>query len=591
MKTSKKIRYLLKLMYKVSPSFIFLTIFGSLFSTFQILGNVILPKFLIDELIKNDNLEKALIIGLIIILFNLVINFITKTYNRLLAVKQRYVSYKIMQEMSSKVTKVEYKYLEDPYYLDLKERAIFAVNNQSSLIRLVQGVSTIATNIFTLIGLTTILLTLGHVLITVLVIAAVINLIINALFVKYQTHFFQSIIPINRKYNYYFGLSFNPALNKDMRLYDMSPIILERVQQYNKINIQNFAKYFKNQGIVSGLQKLLIAITTGIVYLYIAYRAIANTVKKISIGDFTMYANASLNFTTTCEALYNSVITMLQILDYLGPFVEFMQLPDAEEMRSELVIDSIESIEFRNVDFTYPKTTNKILDNVSFKINKGEKISIVGLNGAGKTTVIKLLCRFFKPDSGQILVNGIDIQEIDYLSYLKQMAIVFQDFKIFAFSLLENITAEDNPDKEKIKKILDQVGLLNRVNELPKGLETKLNKSFDDDGVEFSGGQAQKIAIARALYKNASLVILDEPTSALDPIAEAEIYQNFNDLVLDRTAIYISHRMSSSVFCDYILVLENGKVAAFDTHKNLMKNKDSLYYKLFTTQSENYQLE
>lgn len=591
MKVNKKIKYLLGLMYKVSPSFIFLTIFGSLFSAVQIIGNVVLPKFLIDELIVKSDLNKALFIGLIIVLFNLVINFINKTYKRLLEVKQKYVSYKIMQEMSNKITKVEYQYLEDPYYLDLKERAVFAAYNQGSLTRLIQGISIVITNALTLIGLTAVMITLGYVLVTILFVGIIISVIINALFMKYQANFFQSIIPINRKYTYYFGLSMNQKLAKDLRLYDMSPIILNRVQHYNQINLNNFTKYFKKQGAVLGLQKTLIAIQTGLVYLYVAWRATFDTLRKISIGDFTMYANAAINFTTTFDSLFFRIIDIVQVLDYLDPFVEFMQLEDAETARTDIVLNKIETIEFKNVSFTYPKTNQQILNNVSFKINKGEKISIVGLNGAGKTTIIKLLCRFYKPDSGQILVNGMDIFEIDYLSYLNQMAIVFQDFKIFAFSIKENIAPGNDTDLDKIKNILDQVSMSDRIKELPNGLDTKLNKEFDEDGIEFSGGQAQKIAIARALYKNASLVILDEPTSALDPIAEAEIYQNFNDLVLDKTAIYISHRMSSSVFCDYILVLEKGEVVAFDSHKNLMKDTNSLYYKLFTTQQENYLLD
>jgi len=591
MKTRAKIKYLLKLMYKVSPSFIFLTIFGSLFNTILLLGNIILPKFLIDELITNKDYKTALFYGIGIVIFNLVINFVNKTYNRFLLIKRRYVSYKIMQEMANKITKVEYQYLEDPYYLDLKERAIFACNNQSAFARLVQDTSQIITNVFTVIGLITILLNLSYILLLILVITIIINITINALFMKYQAHFFQSLIPINRKYNYYFNLSFNQKIAKDMRLYNMSPIILKRVQHYNQINMQNFYKYFKNQGSVVGLQKFLIAINTGLVYLYVAYRVMFAKIKKITIGDFTMYVNSALNFTTTVESLFDNIIDMIQVLDYLGPFVEFMQLEDAKTLSTNITINEINDIEFRNVTFTYPKTNKIILDDVSFKINKGEKISIVGLNGAGKTTIIKLLCRFYKPDSGQILINGIDIWSIDYLSYLKQLAIVFQDFKIFAFSIIENITIEENPDIEKIKKIIEQVGLTNKIEELPLGLDTKLNKEFDENGIEFSGGQAQKIAIARALYKNASLVILDEPTSALDPIIEAEIYQNFNDLVLDKTAIYISHRMSSSIFCDYILVLNNGKVEAFDTHENLMKDHTSLYYKLFITQSKNYQLD
>ena len=185
----------------------------------------------------------------------------------------------------------------------------------------------------------------------------------------------------------------------------------------------------------------------------------------------------------------------------------------------------------------------------------------------------------------------MDIYTYDYQSYLREIAIVFQDYRLLAYSIIENITGDKDVNLDRIDEIIAQVGLTEKINELPKGLHTSLNKSFDDDGIELSGGQGQKVAIARALYKNASLVILDEPTSALDPIAEAEIYQNFNDLVKEKTAIYISHRMSSSVFCDYVLVIDGGKVVSFDKHENLMKDTNSLYYKLFTTQAENYQLD
>lgn len=591
MKAFKKIKYLLKLMFKVSPGFIFLTIFGSLFSSIQVIGNVILPKFLIDELIINKDLMTAFYYGIAIVGFNLIINLINKIYKRLLEVKQRKVSYKVMEEMSIKIMKVEYKHLEDPYYLDLKERAAFAINNQNALQRMVNGLSGLVTNFITLLGLIAIMLTLGYILITILLIGVIITLVINSQFMKYQVNFFQSIIPINRKYNYYFNLTNDQRLSKDMRLYNMSPLILDRVQHYNKVNVSNFKKFFRNMGIVQGLQSLLTALQTGLVYLYVGLLAsTVETSKKITIGDFTMFANSAINFSKTFDGLFNNVIDMMQLLDYLNPFVEFMQLPNALEVPSDLELKEIEKIEFKNVSFTYPKSNNLILDNVSFKINKGEKISIVGLNGAGKTTIIKLLCRFYEPDSGEILINDKSIYDYNYKSYLDAISIVFQDYKLFAYSIIKNITGEEHTANEQLNKIIDQVGLTEKITELPKGINTRLNKSFDEDGIELSGGQGQKIAIARALYKNSSLVILDEPTSALDPIAEAEIYEHFNELVLDKTAIYISHRMSSSVFCDYILVLDGGKVVSYDTHKNLMKDKNSLYYKLFKTQSENYQL-
>lgn len=590
MKLFKKIRYLFGLMFKVSPSFIFINIFGSLFTALQIIGNVILPKFLIDELLINKNLENSLYWGVIIVAFNLVINLINKTYQRLLEVKQTYVNYKVMEQMSLKIMKVEYRYLEDPYYLDLKERAIFACNNQGALQRVINGLSGIISNTITLVGLIAIMLSLGYVLVTILFIGITITLIISRWFMKYQVHFFQNLIPINRKYNYYFNLSNNEKLTKDMRLYNMSPLILSRVQHYNKINMSYISKFYKTLGVVNGVDSFLTALQTGIVYFYVASRVLASK-NKITLGSFTMYASSAISFTRTFDSLFKNLIDMKQVLDYLDPFVEFMQLPDANESSSIVKLKKIEKIEFKDVSFTYPKTNNMILDKVSFRVNKGDKISIVGLNGAGKTTIIKLICRFYKPDNGTILINDIDINEYDYKSYLNELAIVFQDFKLFAYSISKNITGEDVVENNDLNPILNKVGLTERIKELPKGINTRLNKSFDDDGIELSGGQGQKVAIARALYKNSSLVILDEPTSALDPIAEAEIYEHFNDLVLDKTAIYISHRMSSSVFCDYILVLDDGKVVSYDTHTNLMKDKNSLYYKLFKTQSENYQLD
>ena len=197
----------------------------------------------------------------------------------------------------------------------------------------------------------------------------------------------------------------------------------------------------------------------------------------------------------------------------------------------------------------------------------------------------------YHPISGTIYINGHDIFEYDYDSYMKCISTVFQDYKLFAFSIEENITCDaQNSNNEKAKKLIKDVGLEEKVNSLPNGISSLFGKAYDEDGIEMSGGQSQKVAIARALYKDASLVILDEPTSALDPLAEAEIYEHFNDLVGDKTAIYISHRMSSSVFCDKVLIIDGGKISDFDTHTNLMKKQDSLYYKLFISQAVNYQI-
>lgn len=586
----KKIKVLFSLVYSISPSYIFLVILGSVLTSVQVFGNVILPRYLINALLDLDT-KNIIIFGSSIVVFNFLFNFIIKTYQRFLDVKNDYIQRKLTAEMGKKIMNVEYHYLEDPYYLDLKERALFASVNQSSLMNLVRSFSSIIANFFTIIGLIVIMFTLSYILILVLFVGIGITLVINALFKKYQQKFFQELLPVNRRYNYYFTLSMEPRLGKDIRLNNLSPLFLNRVNSYNLEILSRFKIYIKREGVAKGLQRVINGLQTGIVYLYISLRVLLEELgPRIRIGDFTMYISSAMSFTNNFDQLLENFMTIKQMLVYAEPLVEFMELPEVHKNNSKNKLKEIEKIEFVNLSFKYPKADNYVLKDINFSFNKGEKISIVGLNGAGKTTLIKLLCRFYKPTSGKILINNIDIFDYDYDSYINSIAAVFQDYKLFAYSIGENIASGKEVDLNKVKKIIDQVGLKDKIESLPLGLDAKLNKAYDKDGTELSGGQGQKVAIGRALYKDATLVILDEPTSALDPLAEAEIYQNFNNLVLSKTAIYISHRMSSSVFCDRVLVIDGGKVVAYDTHQNLMKNKNSLYYKLFNSQAENYQL-
>lgn len=591
MKQIKKLKMLFGLMYRISPSYIFVIIFGSLLTSFQVFGNVIIPKYLIEELISGQNITRIMILIVVVVGLNLFFNWVNKTYRRLLLVRNAYVERMITESMAKKIMDVEYQYLEDPYYLDLKERAVFACNNQSALSNIINAFSQSVSSLITILGLIAIMLTLSVWLVLILVVGILISLLIGTIFRKYQRRFFQGLLPLNRRYGYYFNLSYDPRITKDIRLYDMSPLLMQRVRYFNQEINKEFKKLAYRQGFTNGSQRMINAIQSGLVYFYVALRVFSDQFgRQISIGDFTMYVGSAIQFTLNFNRMLDNFMIIFQMMHYLDPLVEFMQLPEAKQCEGKLELDAIESVSFDNVSFKYPKTNKWILRNVSFTIHKGEKISIVGLNGAGKTTLVKLLCRLYQPDEGIITLNNQDINQYSYESLLVQIAAVFQDYRLLAYSILENITSDDTIDVQKVEKIMCQVGLEEKIKGLPQGLHTRLNKSFDPEGVELSGGQAQKIAIARALYKSASLIILDEPTSALDPIAEAEIYEHFNNLVLDKTAIYISHRMSSSVFCDRVLILDQGSVSDFDTHKNLMKKENTLYYKLFNTQAEQYRL-
>lgn len=215
-------------------------------------------------------------------------------------------------------------------------------------------------------------------------------------------------------------------------------------------------------------------------------------------------------------------------------------------------------------------------------------MSIVGMNGAGKTTFVKLLCRFYVPTEGDIFINGVPICKIPFDEYQKLLSVVFQDFKLFAFSVSENIQMDTTGDSKRVEEVIRGSGLEDKISSLPHGRETYVYKQFDLDGIEFSGGEGQKLAIARALYKDAPIVILDEPTSALDPIAEYDVYKRFHHLSEGRTSLYISHRLSSTRFTDKIAVFEDGRIKEYGSHDDLMKISDGIYRKMFDTQAQYY---
>ncbi len=595
MNALKKVMSFFSLAWSISPSYIILLIFNSLIGGGRILINIILPKFLIDELQGARDTDTLILFGGLIVASNLLFAFMDKLFSRLLTVRNYKMTEMINLKMGTKIMNTEYRYLEDPYYLDLKERAVFAITNQSALENIINNVINLMKQLIIFLGVVTIMFTLSWILVALLVLATIISIVIFSFFSKYQITFFKGIVPVNRKYGYYVNLSYDSKLQKDIRLYGMEKMLNDRVTQYNKEIISWFSSYHQKQGKYIGAMDVINVLASALAYGYVSLRVASSKFgARIGLGSFTMYVSSAVTFTTSIFSLFECGISLLQLLSYLDPYMEFMQLPDESISipGSIPMVDNIESIVFDNVCFTYPKAEKAVLQNVSFEIKKGEKISVVGLNGAGKTTLVKLLCRLYKPDSGHIYINGHDIFEYDHTGYMNELAAVFQDYKLLDFSIEENVTCQEPGVAEaKATELLRQVGLGEKIKELPDGIKTRIGKDYDENGTELSGGQSQKVAIARALNKDsASLIILDEPTSALDPIAEAEIYENFHGLVGNKTAIYISHRMSSSVLCDRVLVLDGGTVSDFDTHDNLMTKTDSLYYKLFNSQAVNYKL-
>lgn len=589
----KKLTDFLKMAWAVSPDYIILLMVQSITSAAKLWLNVILPKFLIDELLDAKNISDILCFAGLIILNNVGMAWLEKLYNRQIEVKKEYMRRTMTERMAEKIMNLEYSYLEDPYYLDLKERAVFAIGNQNAIAQIVTVVSQVFSGAVTLIGLFSIIATLGPVMIVVLILGIAAVLLIYKNMSEMLVSVMDSIIPINRKFGYYLSLENEKQYQKDIRLYHMQEMITKQLSKFTEETCDRFDKMYKKQGQAFGGINVVNDAIAAFCYIYVGLRTLSDRFgSRISIGSLTMYVSAAVNFSASVVTFGTAVVEMFQVLSFLDPYLEFMSLKEETvDEGKEKLNAPIETVEFSHVTFTYPKAEKPVLKNVTFSIHKGEKISIVGLNGAGKSTLVKLICRMYRADSGEIKINGKNIYEYDYQSYMNAISAVFQDYRLFNFTIAENIScSEQNVNQEKIDRLIEEVGLREKIDSLKDGVYSRFGKEYEENGIEMSGGEGQKVAIARALYKDASMVILDEPASALDPIAEAEIYEKFNCLVDDKTAIYISHRMSSSVFCDKILIIDGGTVADFDTHENLMKKTDSLYYKLFHSQAENYKL-
>ncbi len=361
--------------------------------------------------------------------------------------------------------------------------------------------------------------------------------------------------------------------------------LLNREKQVVTKANENIARQ-NNCYIVSGMKRAgLTFIQQGAAYGVLIGKVLSGT---MSLGSFTMCISAVTSF---AEAMRNLMdrLTEIRAYDfYYAQLDEYLHIPQVLREGSCLPISMQKHrFEFRNVSFRYHGSESWALRHIDLVIEPGQRLALVGENGSGKSTLIKLLCRLYTPTEGVILMDGVDIQEYDYDQYLEQFASVFQDFQLFDCSLRDNILFGKSMDDDRLDEIIEQVGLRQKVGSLPYGKDTTVGRRFDEEGFEPSGGEAQKIALARALCKDSPVIILDEPTAAMDPRAEYEMYRSLNSLVRKKTAIYISHRLSSCRFCDRIAVLHQGNLIESGTHEKLLENH-ALYAELYNMQAQYY---
>lgn len=388
---------------------------------------------------------------------------------------------------------------------------------------------------------------------------------------------------LSGKFEYFYKLSKNAEASKDIKLYGFSDYLIKTaadfIYQIERIN----AKYTKQSAAISGVRALLNLVRELVAYAYLTYLVLKN---RLSVSDFIFCFGIITGFSNWIMNLVFSFMEISRCCTDCALYREFVE-ESVSESKPEVDFGEVRSIEFSNVFFTYPASDTETIRNMSFKVNKGENIAIVGENGAGKTTAIKLLCGLYYPSKGDILINGRSSREFSSDSYFDLFSAVFQDYCFMPMTIAENITAEQAYDKERLFAAFDKAGITDKINSLSEKENTLMVKDVYKNAADFSGGEKQKLLLAKAVYKNAPVLILDEPTAALDPISENELYLKYNELTEDKISFFISHRLSSTRFCDRILFIKDGAVAESGTHEELMAKKGA-YYRMYQTQSMYY---
>lgn len=558
---------------------------------------------------RTEHLQKLVIITLVVaFLLNLVRNIVS----RLNEVESHTTFYYAYSLFGDKLLDMDFVQVDSAEVQLEYENILRTLGGAGwGFYRVVLNVTTLTKAIFTLLGGTVLTVTLftsvvpaeatefqwlnsslvGVVFCGIMILTAMITPILSTRAEAFYAKHVEDHALGNRLFSFwgYRGLKKEVAL--DMRMYSQEKFSREfAFDKTGTFGTQGvYAKYFRGKGgALHASSAAITCIITGFVYIYVCLKAWAGA---FDVGAVTQYVAAVTAMAKGVSDLLAQLGDMRNNTGFLKQSLDFLDTPSVMYKGSLTVekrSDNRYEIEFRDVGFKYPDSDSWALRHVSTKFRIGEKLAVVGQNGSGKTTFIKLLCRLYDPTEGEILLNGISIAKYNYAEYMNIFSVVFQDFKLLGLPLGENVAGKSQYDRVKAVQCLEKAGFAERLKKMSLGLDTTLYKDFDAEGIEVSGGEAQKIALARALYKEAPFIVLDEPTAALDPVAEYEIYTRFNDIIGNHTAIYISHRLSSCRFCDRIAVFDCGSIVQDGSHEQLLSDEAGKYAQLWNAQAQYY---
>lgn len=551
---------------------------------------VFLPKIAIGILEQNKkDAGKTLLLAMAVYFVVAGILGFTVSYLRqVISVHNMRIRIHYLGDTFRKLTTMDYKYTENAKFFEENERALNAANNNEEGI---EGVSNrlfqLPAKIITIVGMFVLAGTLNPWILLVLILHVFVTMWVSRMSHNYSYSKKEEEAKASRKINYYYRTTHDFSFGKDIRIYNFRDRILKNYQEEIKTLTVLRGKIAGREYLLGFAGIFTLLLTNVVMYGILIYQAYYG----MPISSFTMYISTITTLMASMLELGTDVTFVINQGQYVGDFFRLMDESLIDEGGSATKPNETLEIVFEHVSFRYPNTDTNVFTDLNFTIHKGERLAIVGVNGAGKSTLVKLMTGLFEPTEGHIYINGTDIREYRKKELYSLYSAVFQDVNILAFTLRENVACKsEGVDDERVKTALEKVGLWKKVEGLEKGLDQMMLKVIDENGTDFSGGERQKLSIARGLYKDAPMVIMDEPTAALDALAEAEIYESFSNLVEGKTAVYISHRLASTRFCDKIALFDHDGLKEYGTHEELMERHGS-YYEMFTVQGKYYQEE
>ena len=568
-------KQLLKIFTFKSVLIIVIDLLINIFSTaFTILIPYIILKYLNDK----ENIHLMLLIILGIICFKSILNFFCSTCDKLMDIECTYLNYRLESMLAEKFVSINYELMQNTTFLDLKSGASFAITKYRIIENLIKGSISLLSEIILLICSGCYLVINYPVLLVLIIISFGLHIFVNSQMNRKLEEYFIQLFPINRRYNWLNNLKYDLVKQKDIRIYHLQNLIDKKTDIYNKKTLNMFSEMNNCTFRYASLVEIENSVFLYMGFMYIFYLSFSSS---ISLGISLSLFSLLLQLNSILSSLGDNFTNNFQMFGYLKPIIQvFDYCKDNSKVENNTIIENVCSIKFSNVSYKYPDEEKYTLENISFEVNQGDKVGILGSNGAGKTTLIKMLSGLIVPTSGKIYVNGIDLDNWDKKNYLSKVSAIFQDFNLFDFTIKENIVVSELFEEERFNEVSRFTEINNITQKLVKGYETGMGSRTNKEGIFFSGGQQQKVAIARCLYKQSDISIFDEPNSNLDPIAEKTTYNRYSKVDNKNILFFVSHKILSTKFCNKIIIIENGHIIEQGNRDELLLDNMSIYSKL-----------